>query len=179
MKRNLFLSLLESYSPLCAHQRQSKELFTDFVVRHENCFERTLEMGHITGSAWVLDPDKTHVLLTHHRKLDAWFQLGGHSDGNPDPEAVARQEALEEGGANDLTLACQGIFDLDRHRIPEHKSTPAHWHYDVRFAFLSEERFDPAVSEESHDVKWVPLTELESFTQEESMLRMRERTKSL
>jgi 8-oxo-dGTP pyrophosphatase MutT (NUDIX family) len=37
-------------------------------------------MGHLTASAWVVNPVKTHVLLTHHRKFICWLQLGGHVD---------------------------------------------------------------------------------------------------
>ena len=44
-----------------------------------------------------LSPNGTAALLTHHRKLDLWVQLGGHADGELDP-AVASREGLEGRG---------------------------------------------------------------------------------
>lgn len=75
----------------------------------------------------------THVLLTHHRKLGAWFQLGGHADGESDVSKVALQEALEESGLQDLELVGEHIFDIDIHLIPARKGDPDHYHFDVRF----------------------------------------------
>ena len=53
-----------------------------------------------------------------------------------------------------------GIFDLDRHWIPEHKGVPAHWHYDVRYVVRAgaDEAF--VVSEESHALAWREIAEL-------------------
>jgi 8-oxo-dGTP pyrophosphatase MutT (NUDIX family) len=112
----------------------------------------------------------THVLLTHHRKLDRWLQLGGHSDGDPDTLAVARREAEEESGLPVRVLGT-AIFDLDVHEIPARKGDPAHYHYDVRFIFVADhEGFE--VSDESHDLAWVPIDGLADYSTEESLLRM-------
>jgi 8-oxo-dGTP pyrophosphatase MutT (NUDIX family) len=100
------------------------------------------------------------VLLTHHRKLGLWLQLGGHADGDSDLARVALKEAEEESGLRDLALA-PGIFDLDRHWIPQHREVPPHWHYDVRFvvrAYGDEEAF--VVSDESHDLAWRDIAAL-------------------
>ena len=88
--------------------------------------------GHFTASAWLVDGAGERVLLTHHRKLDRWLQLGGHADGDRDFARVALREAEEESGLTGLSVE-PAIFDLDAHWIPEHKDVPAHCHYDVRF----------------------------------------------
>jgi 8-oxo-dGTP pyrophosphatase MutT (NUDIX family) len=136
------------------------------------CLFRDHMPGHLTASGWVVHPDTDATLLTHHWKLDKWLQLGGHADGDPDPVAVAAREVLEESG---LTVSPDGaeIFDLDVHLIPPHRGVPEHYHYDLRYLFLVDERTAPVVSEESHDVAWVELRRLEAFTTEPSMLRMR------
>ena len=89
--------------------------------------------GHITGSAWVVDPAGSRLLLTHHRKLGKWLQLGGHSDGEPDTLAVALREAREESGLRVRPIS-NAVLDIDIHTIPALKGEPAHLHYDVRFA---------------------------------------------
>lgn len=144
----------------------------EFVSTYENCFERTLLIGHVTGSAWIVDRDRTHVLLTHHRKLDKWLQLGGHADGDSDVLRVAMREAEEESGLTTLQPVHREIFDVDIHLIPLRKTEPEHFHYDVRYA-LEADRAEPIrVSDESHDLRWVPVDEVAGLTAEESVLRM-------
>jgi 8-oxo-dGTP pyrophosphatase MutT (NUDIX family) len=111
------------------------------------------------------------VLLTHHRKLGRWLQLGGHSDGDPDTLGVAQTEASEESGLCVRPLS-EAVFDLDVHEIPARKGDPAHWHFDVRFALQVTGSEDFRVSGESLDLAWVPIDRLGEYTDEASMLRM-------
>jgi len=170
-RRRELLELLETYAERHPQEATAIDQFVDFVHRNERCFDRDLWAGHVTGSAWLVDGSGRRVLLTHHRKLGRWLQLGGHSDGDPRPLAVAIQEAREESGLDVVPLSRE-IFDLDIHEIPARKQDPAHLHYDVRFALqvTGDEAF--RVSAESLDLAWVPIEELDRFTDESSMLRM-------
>jgi 8-oxo-dGTP pyrophosphatase MutT (NUDIX family) len=146
--------------------------FTNFIHSESGCFDRSLAIGHITGSAWVVNATGCEVLLTHHRKLDRWLQLGGHADGESDVLGVAIKEAEEESGLTDFTQVGDGIFDIDIHLIPERKGEPAHFHYDVRYVLRANGCLDFTVSEESHDLRWVKLEEVKTLTTESSMMRM-------
>jgi 8-oxo-dGTP pyrophosphatase MutT (NUDIX family) len=110
------------------------------------------------------------VLLTHHKKLDRWLQLGGHADGDTDLAAVALKEAEEESGLSDLSVEPE-IFDIDLHFIPEHKGVPGHWHYDARFVVVAngDERF--AVSDESHALAWRDIASLAADDSADTSLR--------
>ena len=144
--------------------------FNAFVDSHPDCFHRSCRVGHVTGSAWLVDTTGDRVLLAHHAKLGRWLQPGGHSDGDPDTLAVALREAREESRL-DVRALDDTIFDIDVHGIPAHGREPAHWHYDVRFLVQAEQnRF--RVSEESHALAWVPAVGVDSLTDEESVLRM-------
>lgn len=149
--------------------------FLEFVRNEPQCFERSLSKGHITGSAWVVNADGTEVLLTHHRKLDCWLQLGGHADGDSDVLAVAIKEAEEESGLTGFTHIGPGIFDIDIHPIPARKNEPEHLHYDVRYMLRVEGSTEYTISDESHDLRWVRPEEVESLTTESSMMRMVEK----
>jgi 8-oxo-dGTP pyrophosphatase MutT (NUDIX family) len=133
--------------------------FREFLVQHADAFERSLAVGHFTGSAWLVSADGARVLLTHHRKLGMWLQPGGHADGDDDLVSVALREAEEESGMRGLTVE-PAIFDLDRHRIPARGSDPEHWHYDVRYIVRAgeDERF--TVSDESHALAWRDIAEV-------------------
>ncbi|GAB6197154.1 NUDIX hydrolase [Lysobacter xanthus] len=122
-------------------------------------FARERVAGHFTGSAWLVDRTGERVLLTHHRKLGRWLQLGGHADGDADLGRVALKEAEEESGLGGLTLE-PGLFDLDRHWIPERGDVPAHWHYDVRFVVRAGDDEAFVVSEESLDLAWRVIAQL-------------------
>jgi 8-oxo-dGTP pyrophosphatase MutT (NUDIX family) len=147
-----------------------------FVLDHPDCLWRTCVPGHLTGSAWIVSPDRTRTLLTHHRKLEKWLQLGGHADGEADLLAVARREAQEESGLASVRALADAIFDVDRHWIPPRRSDPGHYHYDLRFAFEADPAAPLAVSTESHDLAWVELTRVAVLNPEESMSRMVRKT---
>ena len=172
MHRNPLLKLLREYLVSHQHEQDITNHFLQFVSSQANCFERTLQIGHITGSAWLVNATGTHVLLTHHRKLDKWLQLGGHADGDPDLWRVTLREVREESGLRNFNLVFENIFDLDIHHIPRHGNEAEHLHYDVRFAIQVTDPTQYVVSEESHDLSWVAVKNLHAFTQEESILRM-------
>jgi len=129
--------------------------------------------GHFTGSAWLVSADGRRVLLTHHRKLDRWLQLGGHADGDGDLAQVALKEAEEESGLGGLALEGDEPFDLDRHWIPERGEVPGHWHYDARYVVRAGASEDFVVSEESLALAWRDIAELAADPgSDESMQRM-------
>ena len=171
MHRQPLLNLLEQYARRWPEETPVVERFRELVNAHETCFERDCWAGHITGSAWLVNPAGSHVLLTHHRKLERWLQLGGHSDGEANTLLAAQREAEEESGLNVVVIDPIPL-DLDVHMIPARKSDPDHYHFDVRFAFRSVGSEDFAVSEESLDLAWVPIADLSAYTDEESVLRM-------
>ena len=154
----------------------------DFVNRFlsllldKPCYERTHLPGHITGSAWIVDASRTHVLLVHHAKLNKWVQPGGHADGDENILRVALKEAEEETGLNEFRMIdSYKPFDIDIHLIPKRPEFPEHFHYDVRFLLEADPNALIQVSEESHDVKWIKLKDLEKYNQERSVLRMKEK----
>ncbi len=128
-------------------------------------------------------------MLTHHRKLDRWLQLGGHAEGQWNVEEVALREAREESGlAHFEFVPINGIvmpFDVDVHEIPARYDAhgnlidDAHEHYDIRFLLIAASDDGIQVSDESHDVKWFTPYEVREVTQEESVLRMLEKALDL
>lgn len=143
------------------------EVIGRFVAAYGDPFDSQLSAGHLTGSAFVIDSD-WRVLLTHHRKLDLWLQLGGHADSERDASQVAMREAREESGLTDLTFhpalidEVEGprLLDVDVHRIPARVNSPEHFHHDLRFLLVAERPEDAVRSEaESLDLEWVSLEE--------------------
>ena len=176
MSRVALIKSVERYALRFPAEQAVVADFLSFVQAHENCFDRSLREGHVTGSSWIVDRPHKHCLLTHHKKLGRWLQLGGHADGDSQVMRVATREAEEESGLKQLALVSREIFDIDVHLIPEREQEPAHYHYDVRFLFEADKNEMLVVSEESNDLAWVPLASIEDYSCEESILRMVRKT---
>ena len=175
-----FLVALASYKCPSALQVAAKAHFATFAKSHPDVYHRTHPPGHFTASAWLVSQDGARVLLTHHKKLGRWLQLGGHADGDQDLVNVALREAEEESGLSALSINPE-IFDLDAHEIPARGSigTPnheaAHIHWDVRFVVrASVEGF--SVSAESLALSWVDIATLAADpSADASLVRMAEK----
>lgn len=169
--RSEILALLRQHRPFDAQEVTMLADTIRFVEAQPDCFERTLLVGHVTGSAWIIDPKRQQALLIHHLKLDKWFQPGGHCDGHPNVLQVAMREAEEETGAAVRALSDR-IFDVDVHLIPERKAEPAHYHYDIRFLFEADSEAPIVLSSESKDLRWVPLANVAQLNDSPSIMRM-------
>jgi 8-oxo-dGTP pyrophosphatase MutT (NUDIX family) len=178
MHRKPVLALLESYArqPLGPEESSALRETLELVAAHEDCLVRTCMPGHVTGSAWIVSPDNRRTLLTLHRKLGAWLQLGGHADGDPDLLAVALREAREESGLVRVRARTTAIFDIDRHWIPARRDEPGHWHHDLRFLIEADPSEPLVVSSESKDLAWVDVARVGELNPAESMMRMVRKT---
>lgn len=172
MHRKDLLRRLDDHVPYDDVEAQSLVRFTSFVRNQPRCFERSLREGHVTGSAWLLNASRSRALLTLHRKLGMWLQLGGHADGNPNVLEVALREAQEESGIADIQPVTEASFDVDVHLIPARRDEPRHFHYDVRFLLYAPTTDDVVVSGESLKLKWFSPDELASLEVDESVRRL-------
>ena len=181
MHRRDLLSLLDTHSTRFMEEAAYVERARTFVSAHEDCFHCDLWPAHVTGSAWVVNPARDHVLLLHHRKHGQWFQPGGHADGDADILRVALRETSEETGLDSthIRLVDGAVFDVDIHAIPASERGPQHEHIDVRFLVeMDDDRVVPG-NDESHQVLWVPLHRVAQFNNNRSTHRMVEKTRRL
>ncbi|APU42077.1 MULTISPECIES: NUDIX hydrolase [unclassified Streptomyces] len=141
-------------------QAELRDLYLEHLASHPDGVYKPCEAGHLTASALVIDPVRERVLLTLHRKLGMWLQMGGHcEDGDATLAEVALREGREESGIEEgLTLLPGGPVRLDRHPIP----APCNWHLDVQYAALAPAGAVAAISDESLDLRWFPYEEVSS-----------------
>ncbi|MGE5154020.1 MAG: NUDIX hydrolase [Bdellovibrio bacteriovorus] len=181
MHRQELLALLADYRTRFMEESAYLDRARAFVAAHEDCFERHQWDGHITGSAWVVSPDRQRVLMLHHRKHDQWFQPGGHADGDADILRVALRETSEETGLDlsHIRLVDDSIFDVDIHTVPPMHGDPRHEHIDIRFLVEMDDDLPIPGNDESHQVLWVELDQVSRFNNNRSTYRMVEKTRRL
>ncbi len=158
--------------------------FSTLLTRQAaNCFQSDFfTPGHCTGSALVVDPSFSRVVLTYHRKIGRWLQLGGHADGHPLIHEVALREAQEESGMREFCFwplahheaspATPLPFDWDIHQIPAGAGEPAHCHFDVRYLLVARGDLTLQISAESLDLRWFSLAELAGLDLDQSVCRL-------
>ena len=171
------VELLQKYTPQDypesdPWEQECKKRMLAFIEQHANCFERSLEVGHFTGSAWLLNRDQTKALMTHHTKLDMWIQLGGHCDGDPDILNVAQKEAQEESGIQHIVPVTKDIFDIDIHLVPTIGKQKEHYHYDIRFLLQVTSTESVTQNHESKELRWISKNRDELPTKSRSVIRM-------
>jgi 8-oxo-dGTP pyrophosphatase MutT (NUDIX family) len=155
------LDLLRGFAPATDDERRHVAALDVLLRSATSPFSRAhFAPGHVTASAFVVDPDGSRLLLHHHRRLDRWLQMGGHVDAEESVIDAALREAREESGLEAIELATRAPFDVDVHTIPAGKGEPPHLHFDVRFIVRAP---DPAAiriaPDESNALRWFALDE--------------------
>ncbi|QFR00201.1 NUDIX hydrolase [Streptomyces phaeolivaceus] len=160
--------VLKSYED----QVELRQAYLDHLSAHPDGMWKACGAGHITASGLVIDPERGRVLLTLHRKLRMWLQMGGHCE--PEDSTLASsalREATEESGITGLTLLPGGPVRLDRH------PTPCAWHLDVQYAALAPADAEEAISDESLDLRWFPYDEVATVA-DDSVVRLLKATRA-
>lgn len=163
---------LASWPAPTPEQAATRDAMLAFIDAHPlDAHERTSLSGHLTASALVLDAGGQRALLTFHKKLGRWLQLGGHCDGDANLAGVALREAREESGIEELSIDSRPI-DLDIHPIPARPGEPAHLHLDTRFVVWAPARGRERMSAESLDLAWFSAAEADLLDTDDSVRRL-------
>jgi len=181
MHRQELLQLLRHHKTRFMDELGYVNRAINYVEEHTNCFYRELWPAHVTGSAWVVSPERNQVLMMHHKKHAQWFQPGGHADGDADILRVALRETTEETGldSSQVKLLNKQVFDVDIHTIAAMGGDPRHEHIDVRFLVEIDDDIPIPGNDESHDIIWIDINNVARFNNNRSTYRMVEKTRHL
>ena len=162
---------IKNYIPFNEQEERDKILILQWLKENENAFSRKNTVAHMTASAWVVNKDRTKVLMVYHNIYNSWSWLGGHADGEKDLLKVAVREVKEEAGIKNVHPVSEEIFSLESLTVDGHVKNgsyvSSHLHFNV--TYLLEADSEEAVSikpDENSGVSW--------FTPEEALKKSTE-----
>ena len=153
---------IKAYAPCCEQEARDKAVILDYLAKNPDAFYRSDPIAHMTASAWIVNRDRTKVLMVYHRIYDSWSWTGGHADGEKDLLAVALREAREETGLRKVRAVSEEIYSLEVLTVDGHEKrgayVPSHLHLNVTYLLEADEDEELRVCEEENSgVKWFTL----------------------
>ena len=94
--------LIEDYTPCNEQETADKEMMIEYMNTFEDTLTRENKVCHFTASSWIVNKERTKVLMIYHNIYDSWAWTGGHADGDPDMLHVALKEAEEETSVKNI-----------------------------------------------------------------------------
>ena len=166
------ITKIEQYTPFNEQEQQDKELILFCLKNNDNMFARENRAAHMTASAWIVNQDRTKVLMAYHNIYNSWSWLGGHADGETDLLKVALKEAMEESGIHNVHPVTNDIFSLEVLTVDGHVKrgnyVSSHLHLNITYLLEADETEKLTVNEaENSAVSWFGLEEaVEASTEE-------------
>lgn len=155
---------LESYVPYNEQEEKDRELMLHLLKTCPDIFTRENRTAHFTASSWLLNKKHDKVLLIYHNIYHSWAWTGGHADGEEDLLSVAKREAMEETGVQDIREIGDNIYSLEVLTVDGHEKRGAyvssHLHLNVTYLLEADEEEVLRVKpDENSGVRWFPLEE--------------------
>ena len=166
------INILKKYNPLNDQEAGDKAEIIRRLESGEELFSRENSSAHFTASAWVVNKDKTKVLMAYHNLYDSWAWLGGHADGEQDLLKVAIKEVKEESGLTNVTPVTEDIYSMEILAVSGHykkgKYVPSHLHLNLTYLLEADENEPLTVKpDENSQVGWfTPKDAIEASKEE-------------
>lgn len=168
---------IKHYSPYNCEEEKDKQIILKYIDDFEDVLTRNNEIGHMTSSSWIVNKDKTKVLMVYHNIYDSWSWTGGHADGDNNLLQVSLKEAKEETGLTNVKPLCEDIFSLEVIGVNGHMKkgnyVSSHIHLNVTYLLCADEHDITHIKEdENSGVKWFTLEEAVKVSNEPYMKKI-------
>ena len=165
---------IKGYKPYNEQEEQDKNVILKYIDTFDDVLTRQNEFGHFTASSWVVNKERTKVLMIYHNIYKSWAWTGGHSDGESDLLNVAIREVKEETGIKNVKPIKDDIFSLEIICVNGHvkrgKYVSSHVHLNVTYLLEADEGEELKIKEdENSGVKWIDIDKAIDLSNEEWM----------
>nr|WP_294487835.1 NUDIX hydrolase [uncultured Anaerosporobacter sp.] len=165
---------IRNYSPFNEQEKQDKKVALDYITTFANILTRENEFAHMTASSWIVNKDRTKVLMIFHNIYQSWAWTGGHADGEDNLRNVAIRETMEETGIKNIKPLQEDIFSLELLCVDGHvkrgKYVSSHIHINVTYLLEADESEALSIKEdENSGVRWIDIDAAVQISNEENM----------
>lgn len=162
------------FYPYNEQEKIDKDTLLNLLKNSKNIFSRENKICHFTASSWIVNEEKTKVLMIYHNIYDSWSWTGGHADNETDLLKVAVREAMEETGLKNIKVLLDDIFSIEILTVDGHikndKYVSDHLHLNVTYLLEAREKdMICAKEDENSGVCWVEIDKSEKISKEEKM----------
>ena len=171
MMKDKLIAKIKVFEPFNEQETADKATLLALLAEKPDIASRDNLVAHLTASAWVVNPQRTKVLMAYHNLFDSWAWLGGHADGDYNLAAVAEKEAREESGLAHVKLVSDDILSLEILTVDGHqkkgKYVPSHLHLNCTY-LLEADPNDPirVKEDENSQVGWIDFDDIGSKSTE-------------
>lgn len=171
MNRLELINQIKKYKTFNEQEEKDKYLLLEWIMDHEDAFSRENKIAHITASGWVVNKDRSKVLMVYHNIYDSWSWIGGHADGETDLLATAMREVREETGIKNVCPVTDDIFSIEVLTVDGHTKNgnyvSSHLHLNVTYLLEADSGETVSIkADENSGVAW--------FTPEEALKKSTE-----
>ncbi|MDD5804395.1 NUDIX hydrolase [Blautia sp. HCP3S3_H10_1] len=164
MDRQELINQIGNYIPFNEQEEKDKVLIAEWIRNNENAFSRENPIAHLTASAWVVNQDRSKVLMVYHNIYNSWSWLGGHADGETDLLSVAIREVKEEAGISNVHPVSEEIFSLESLTVDGHvkkdRYVSSHLHLNITYLLEADSREAVSIkADENSGVAWFSMEE--------------------
>ena len=175
MNRKTLLDMLNCYTPYNVEEEKDLQLIKDFIINNPNCYSRDNIIAHVTVSSWIVNQNKTKVLMIYHNIYNSWSWTGGHADNDEDLLNVSIKEAKEETGLENIKVLSNDIFSLEVLTVDGHykKNKYVNSHLHLNITYLLEANDNDYIKpklDENKAVKWIEIDNVKKEVREEWMM---------
>ena len=170
----LLKNQIEKYTPYNEQEENDKKVMLEYMNIFDNLLTRENEVAHFTASSWVVNKERTKVLMIYHKIYDSWTWTGGHADGDTDLLYTAVREVKEETGVENVNILDEDIFSLESICVNGHikrgKYVSSHIHFNLTYLLEVDEKEELKIKEdENNGVKWIPINDIDEYCSEQWM----------
>ena len=166
--------IISAYIPCCEQEQEDKRMLIKYIDENPDILLRSNETAHFSASAWVVNPERTKVLMLYHNIYNSWSWPGGHADGEDDLLSVALREVREETGIENIRPVTDELYSLEILTVNAHfkrgKYVVPHLHLNLTYLLEADDAQQlQSKPDENSAVRWFPLEKAVKASSEPDM----------
>lgn len=155
---------IKAYDPINQQEIIDQKVMLDYIKHSRDVLNRENAIAHFSASSWIVNKERTKVLMIYHNIYQSWSWTGGHADGVENLLHVALCEAKEETGLEEIAPLSNQMISLEiltvNGHIKRNQYVSSHLHLNVTYLLEADDTKQLKIKpDENSAVRWFGLEE--------------------